>query len=87
MVYYKPQDWSHAFRIELPPAIANDQNVLHETLEIIRRQTTNPAMLEPYPLYVADRFAKNLQKGVAALLESVKTESPPTRPNPTSPLT
>lgn len=73
VVYYKPHDWSHAFRIELPPAIANDESRLGEALEIIRQQTTNPAMLEPYPLYVADRFAKSLQKGVAALLESVKT--------------
>ncbi|MCY4474445.1 MAG: DNA double-strand break repair nuclease NurA [Chloroflexi bacterium] len=73
VVYYKPHDWSHAFRIELPPTIAHDHNLLHETLEAVRQQTTNPAMLEPYPLYVADRFAKSLQKGVAALLESIKT--------------
>ena len=73
VVYYKPHEWSHAFRIELPPAIAGDNTRLEETLEIIRRQTTNPAMLEPYPLYVADRFAKSLQKGVAALLDSVRT--------------
>ena len=73
VVYYKPHDWSHAFRIELPPAIAGDENRLHEILETVRRQTTNPAMLEPYPLYVADRFAKSLQKGVAALLDSVRT--------------
>ncbi len=74
VVYFKPHSWSHAFRIELPPAIANDHNLLHETLEIMRRQTANPAMLEPYPLYVADRFAKSLQKGVAALLDSVRTQ-------------
>ncbi len=73
VVYYKPHDWSHAFRIELPPAVANSRGRLHETLEIVRRQSTNPAMLEPYPLYVADRFAKSLQKGVAALLDSVRT--------------
>ncbi len=74
VIYYKPHDWSHAFRIEMPPAIADDDNKLRETLEIIRRQTINPAMLEPYPLYVADRFAKSLQKGVAALLDSVRTQ-------------
>ena len=73
VVYFKPSSWSHAFRIELPPTIARDHDLLHETLETVRQQTTNPAMLEPYPLYVADRFAKSLQKGIAALLESVKT--------------
>ena len=64
VVYYKPHDWSHALRLELPPAIARNESLLHETLEIVRRQTTNPAMLEPYPLYVADRFAKSLQRAL-----------------------
>lgn len=82
VIYYKPHDWSHAFRIELPPAIAGDNTRLQETLEIIRRQTTNPAMLEPYPLYVADRFAKSLQKGVAALLDSVRTQVTSSSGNP-----
>ena len=83
VVYYKPHDWSHAFRIELPPAIASDESRLHQTLEIMRRQTTNPAMLEPYPLYVADRFAKSLQKGIAALLDSVKTKVTASSSEPT----
>ena len=82
VVYYKPHDWSHALRLELPPTIASNESLLHETLEIVRRQTTNPAMLEPYPLYVADRFAKSLQKGVAALLESVKTRVTATAAEP-----
>ena len=74
VVYYKPHDWSHAFRIEMPPPIARDESRLNETLEITRRQTTNPTMLEPYPLYVADRFAKSLHKGVGALLDSVRAQ-------------
>ena len=82
VIYYKPHEWTHAFRIELPPAIARDRARLHETLEIVRRQTTNPAMMEPYPLYVADRFAKSLQKGVNALLDSVKTHVTSASPDP-----
>ena len=82
VIYYKPHDWSHAFRIELPPAITDDDTRLQETFETIRRQTTNPAMLEPYPLYVADRFAKSLQKGVAALLDSVRTQVTSSSGNP-----
>ena len=74
LVYYKPKDWTHALRIEMPPGIANDPKRLHETLETVRRQTANPAMLEPYPLYVADRFAKSLSKGINALLESVRRD-------------
>ena len=73
VVYYKPADWTHAFRIELPSSIASDTDRLHETLEVVLRQTVNPAIMEPYPLYVADRFAKSLGKGVDALLDSTRT--------------
>ena len=74
VVYFKPHDWSHAFRIELPPTIADDEHLLLAVLEIIRQQTSNPAVLEPYPLYVADRFVKSLQTGVAALLDAVRIQ-------------
>ena len=75
IVYYKPEKWTHAFRIEVPPAIAHDPKRLSEMLEVVRRQTANPAIMEPYPLYVADRFVKSLNKGVNALLDSVKTKT------------
>ena len=75
VVYYKPKEWTHAFRIEVPLAIADDHQRLAETLEVVRRQTVNPAIMEPYPLYVADRFVKSLRKGVNGILESVKTKT------------
>ncbi len=82
VVYYKPKQWTHAFRIELPPRIADDPKKLSEMLEVIRRQTANPAIMEPYPLYVADRFVKSLRKGVNAILESVKTKTIAEAPDP-----
>ena len=74
VVYFKPHPWSHAYRIEMPPAIAQDQQHLQSVLDSIKRQCTNPAMMEPYPLYVADRFAKSLAKGANALLDAVRTD-------------
>ncbi len=74
VVYFKPHNWSHAYRIEMPSEIAEDAQRMHAVLDAIRRQTTNPAMLEPYPLYVADRFAKSLSKGVNALLDTVRRD-------------
>ncbi len=82
VVYFKPHDWSHALRIELPPSIAQDRQRINDTLETVRMQTVNPAMLEPYPLFVADRFAKSLGKGVAALLDAVRSEVIATSPRP-----
>ena len=74
VVYFKPTDWAHAFRIELPPTIGRDKDVLHQTLELVRRQTASPALMEPYPLYVADRFAKSLNKGVSAILDATRSK-------------
>ena len=74
VVYFKPQPWSHAYRIEMPPPIANDEHRRHAVLETIKRQCSNPAMMEPYPLYVADRFAKSLAKGANALLDAVRKD-------------
>ena len=49
IIYYKPKEWTHAFRIEVPPAIAHDPKRLSETLEVVRRQTVNPAIMEALP--------------------------------------
>ncbi len=74
IVYYKPHSWSHAYRIELPPAIAEDATRLHAVLDRIKLETTNPAMMEPYPLYVADRFVKSLAKGIDSMMAAVRRE-------------
>ena len=74
VIYFKPHPWSHAYRIEMPRSIGDDEQLRHSVLDVIKRQTTNPAMLEPYPLFVADRFAKSLTKGVNAILDSARTD-------------
>ena len=74
VVYFKPHPWSHAYRVEIPRAIGRNEQRLHSVLDTIKRQCVNPAMMEPYPLYVADRFAKSLAKGVNALQDAVRTE-------------
>lgn len=74
VVYLKPHPWSHAYRVEMTPAIGGDERRLHSVLDTIKRQCTNPAMMEPYPLYVADRFAKSLAKGADALLDAVRRD-------------
>ncbi len=72
VVYLKPHPWSHAYRVEMPRVIADNEQRLHSVLDTIKRQCINPAMMEPYPLYVADRFAKSLTKGANALLDAVR---------------
>lgn len=72
VVYYRPSEWSPAYRIELAPRVANKQARLERQLALIREQCVNPAMREPYPLYLADRFVRSLSKGMAAVVEAVR---------------
>ncbi len=74
VVYFKPHHWSHAYRIEIPRSIGNDEERLHSVLDTIKHQCANPAMMEPYPLYVADRFAKSLARGANAVLDAVRND-------------
>lgn len=74
VIYFKPTQWSDALRIEFPNNSTDDAQSLHEKLIAISSQMANPAMKEPYPLYIADRFVKSLSKGVTALLDAIKPE-------------
>ena len=82
VVYFKPHPWSHAYRVEMPPLIGSHEQRRHSVLDTIKRQSANPAMMEPYPLYVADRFAKSLSKGADALLDAVRRDVTANSENP-----
>ena len=82
VVYFKPHPWSHAYRVEMPRIICGREQRLHSVLDTIKRQCANPAMMEPYPLYVADRFAKSLAKGADALLDAVRHDVTANSENP-----
>ncbi len=74
VVYFKPHPWSHAYRIEIPRNLAVNEKQRHLVLDTIKRQCINAAMMEPYPLYVADRFVKSLAKGADAILDSARRD-------------
>ena len=72
VVYFRPRDWSPAYRIEIAPRVAEDEDLLQRQLALIREQCVNSAMREPYPVYLADRFVRSLGKGMAAVVEAVR---------------
>lgn len=78
-IYYKPTPWSPAIRIEMPFYIANDEERLSMLLTNIQQQCEIPAILEPYPLYAADRIAKRISPAIPAykqiILNQLITES------------
>jgi hypothetical protein len=67
--YYKPFDWTPAYRVELKQEAAEDPARLSRILTGVREQILTPDILEPIPQHLADRIAKVV--GVA--LEALRT--------------
>lgn len=64
VTYYKPQEWLPALRIEMSQSIASNKHRLATVIQGVKHQTITPSMLEPYPIYLADRMVKALRRGV-----------------------
>jgi len=66
ILYYKPHEWIPALRIEIPSVIASNTYRLAIILQGIKHQCATPSMLEPYPIYLADRIVKALSRAIPA---------------------
>ena len=64
--YYKPQDWLPALRVEVSASVASNTHRLATVVQGIKHQTATPSMLEPYPIYLADRTVKALARAIPA---------------------
>jgi hypothetical protein len=62
--YYKPHEYVPALRIETARSIAVNKYRLAVLLQGIKHQCATASMLEPYPLYLADRTVKALARSV-----------------------
>ncbi|MGD1042259.1 MAG: DNA double-strand break repair nuclease NurA [Sedimentisphaerales bacterium] len=71
VIYFRPYGWLPAMRIELPSSIASSKSKISIVLEGIMRQFFSPAVIEPYPLFLADRMVKSLGSGVAVIEQTV----------------
>ena len=66
VIYYKPHSWCPALRIEMPLVIARDERKLDTVLYNIKNQCQTPSIMEPFPLYMADRIAKHMAPAIPA---------------------
>lgn len=64
--YYKPQDWLPALRVEVSESVASNTHRLATVVQGLKQQSATASMLEPYPIYLADRMAKALARAVPA---------------------
>jgi NurA domain-containing protein len=66
IVYYRPYTFLPALRLELSQSIAQNPARLAAVLTAIEHQCGSAAIMEPYPLYMADRMVKHLASSVPA---------------------
>jgi len=62
--YYKPHDWLPALRVEVAREVAANNHRLATVVQGLKHQCATPSMLEPYPLYLADRTVKALARAL-----------------------
>jgi hypothetical protein len=64
VIYYKPHSWLPALRLETGFAVVENRSRLAGLLHAVKHQCGTPAILEPFPLYLADRMVKSLARAM-----------------------
>jgi len=70
VIYYKPHVWMPALRLEVNQAVAHNPSRLAILLHGVKHQCGTAAILEPFPLYMADRMVKSLARAVPAFRQA-----------------
>lgn len=70
VLYYRPHRAGPALRVEVAAGVAADKARLDSLLSSLRHQHASYAIMEPYPLYMADRMVKSLGGAVPLLAQS-----------------
>jgi hypothetical protein len=60
VLYYRPHPWLPALRLEMGRSVAQTSARLAAVIHAVKQQCAAAAVMEPYPLYMADRMVKHL---------------------------
>ena len=66
VMYYRPAEWLPAVRVEMAASVAGNRHRLAVVVQALKHQCVAPGMLEPYPIYLADRMAKAAARSMPA---------------------
>ncbi|MCL4420461.1 MAG: DNA double-strand break repair nuclease NurA [Candidatus Thermoplasmatota archaeon] len=66
-IYFRPNAYSPVLRIEVSKSVSKNKSRLRTLMEAIQIQTTSLSIMEPYPLYLADRMVKHLSTAIPAI--------------------
>lgn len=64
VIYYRPSSWLPALRLEVSQSVTETPARLAQVIHGVRHQCSSAAILEPYPLYMADRMVKHLAHAI-----------------------
>ena len=70
VLYYRPHDFTPALRVEVGGWVEHDTHRLARLLRSLKFQYASYAIMEPYPLYMADRMVKSLGSVIPILKQS-----------------
>lgn len=70
-VYYRPFDFFPVIRMEISPSVAKNRYQLFTLFKALEIQCVGPTIMEPYPLYLADRMVKHLGRALPAIRKTV----------------
>ena len=74
VIYFKPSNFSPVLRIETSRSVSQNTHRLGILFEGITLQMNSLSLMEPYPLYLADRMVKNLSTALPAIKEEAFKE-------------
>lgn len=74
VVYYRPYNHFPALRLEISHSVASNIQRLAILFESLRLQCGAPGIMEPYPLYLADRMVKHLRTALPAIRKTTTQE-------------
>jgi len=70
VLHYRPHVWTPALRVETAASIASNPSRIAVLLQGLKYQCGTPGILEPYPLYMADRMVKHLGAAIPAFRQT-----------------
>lgn len=73
--YYRPHPWTPAFRLDVAKRTADDPVATSLIIKAIRDNTLTSGILEPFPLYLVDQYAKQISNGAAPMVSMAAMEN------------
>ena len=74
VIYYRPYAHFPALRMEISQSIASNMQRIAILFESLKLQCGVPGIMEPYPLYLADRMVKHLGTALPAIRKTTTQE-------------